>query len=94
MAALSQLTKPVSQWQAKGASLVSMIHFEEREGKKKTVIKKALVDLHGKVFELFCQKRAGFRLDDSYCQPGPIQFFGPDELTSKPPLSLILRDKI
>ncbi len=94
MAAVTNLAKPVHSWRACGASLVQMMHCEERSGKVKVVLKKALVDLAGSPFHKFSQKRQGWRLDDSYSQSGPIQFFGPSEVVDAPPQTLLLKSYV
>jgi pyrophosphate--fructose-6-phosphate 1-phosphotransferase len=89
IASFKNLAKPVQEWQAVATPLASMLRIEERDGKQKAVIEKALVDMAGKPFGLFASQRALWRLEDSYEQPGPIQFFGPKELTDSVPLSLL-----
>jgi pyrophosphate--fructose-6-phosphate 1-phosphotransferase len=86
MVALDHLFKPASDWIAYGVPLVTLMHLEERNGKKKAVIKKALVNLKGKSFQQFQKERTHWRLSDFYPQPGPIQFFGPKEVTDTVPL--------
>ena len=41
------------------------------------VIRKALVELDGKPFQAFAERRTAWRLRTSYASPGPIQFAGP-----------------
>jgi pyrophosphate--fructose-6-phosphate 1-phosphotransferase len=77
-----------SQWQAAVSPLISMLNAEVRDGKSKLVIEKALVNLTDKAFIEFAKRRVSWRLDDCYCQVGPIQFFGPEELTDSVPLTL------
>lgn len=88
MACVKNLTAPVEQWQIAGIPLTSMINLEVRKGEEKPVIKKALVELEGKPFREFAAAREAWRLNDAYRYPGPIQFFGPPELTDSVPLSL------
>ena len=88
MACVKNLIAPVEQWQILGIPLTSMIHLEERKGKEKPVIKKALVELDGKPFREFAAARDAWRLNDQYRYPGPIQFFGPKEITDAVPMSL------
>ena len=57
-------------------------------GKKKGVIRKALVDLKGPSFAFFESQRDQWMEEDDYLCPGPIQFNGPLELTDPPPLTL------
>lgn len=78
---ISHLKLPTSQWQIAGIPLVSMIHLEERHGKMKPVIKKALVKMEDPLFQQFAAVRDQWRLEDDYVNPGPIQFFGPECLT-------------
>lgn len=86
---VKNLTQPIKNWKILGVPIVDMLYFEKRQGKKKAVIQKALVDLEGPVFQIFKQKRNQWRLEDVYCCPGPIQFTGPSELTDSPPLTLL-----
>lgn len=77
---VQKLADEVTQWQCGGYPLVSMIHFEERKGKQKPVIEKALVDLNGSLFAEFDKRRTAWLIDDDYRYPGPIQFWGPTEV--------------
>lgn len=81
MAFVDHLTEDVKKWQIGGVPLLNFIHLEERKGKLQPVIKKALVDLSSKPFTLFEEQRKKWRLLDDYGYPGPIQFYGPKELT-------------
>jgi pyrophosphate--fructose-6-phosphate 1-phosphotransferase len=76
MAALQKLTGPVDKWEVRGVPLTAMFNIERRKGKDKPVIKKALTELLGEPFKFFSAKRASWRLDDMYLNPGPIQFQG------------------
>jgi diphosphate-dependent phosphofructokinase len=81
MACIKGLTFPVEEWQALGIPLVNMMRMEQRKGKLKPVIQKALVNLQGEPFQAFAAEREDWLLADDYRYPGPIQFFGPAELT-------------
>ncbi len=72
MAAVTDLS--LERWGLVGVPLTSLLHMEERGGKKKAVIQKALVDLKGAPFQTFAKKRAAWALDDAYLYPGPMQF--------------------
>lgn len=85
---IQKLHLSTDQWEIAGIPLVSMIHLEERHGKSKPVIKKALVDLQGKHFVQFKSLRNQWRLEDDYMNPGPIQFFGPDDIVNSKPITL------
>lgn len=88
MSSVYNLTRPTAEWKVAGIPLPSMITLEERKGKTTPVIKKALVDLQGKPFALFAEHRARWALEDDYCYPGPIQFFGAPEITDQITITL------
>lgn len=81
MSCIGGLTKPVEAWIPSGIPLTSMMTLEHRHGKAKPVIKKALVDLEGRLFARFKGECSAWRLEDHYSYPGPIQFFGPTAIT-------------
>ena len=76
MSVLQNLEKPTEEWVAAGVPLTLMMDLEERKGKKRPVIKKALVDLEGEPFKFFAGQRNTWSLKDDYQFPGPIQFAG------------------
>ncbi len=90
MAAVQDLAQPVESWKPAGVPLVSMMVFETRQEGPRAVINKALVDLGGKPFATFKEKRLKWAYDDEYRYPGPIQFFGPSELTEQMTFTLAL----
>lgn len=90
MAGIKNLADSVENWIPLGVPLTEMMHIEERAGESKPVIKKALVDIAGKPYKLFKQKRNAWRFDDNYICPGPIQFFGSPDLTDSVSLTLAL----
>lgn len=77
---IRNLSKPVAKWQPGGIPLVSMMAIEMRHGIPTPVIKKAMVDLDGKPFTSFKTARQTWAVNDDYVSPGPIQYFGPEEL--------------
>lgn len=88
---VQNLTKPVEAWQAGARSLATMMTIEKRKGKNKPVIGKALVDLQDKPFKKFESQRELWKFKDEYGYPGPIQFFGPAEITESIPLILTIK---
>lgn len=88
MCCITGLTQSSIDWQILGIPLISLMNLEWRKGKKKPVIKKALVDLHSKSFAFYRQHRKDWRLSDHYLYPGPIQFFGERQLTDVTSYSL------
>lgn len=81
IAAIQNLKKPVSEWTIAGVPLISLMHIEERKGEKKPVIAKKLVDLNGSLYKRFKELEASWH--DDYQSPGPIQYFGPQELVDR-----------
>ena len=87
MSSIRNLSKPSIQWIAGGIPITMMMNIERRHGEDKPVIRKALVDLNGKPFQEFAKNRAKWAKETCYVYPGPIQYFGPDEVcnaTSRP----------
>lgn len=89
MSCVRALTRPVDEWQIAGIPLVTMMNIEERYGKPKPVIKKALVELDGKAFQKFKKMRDQWAIQDEYSNPGPIQFYGPAAISESIPEILI-----
>lgn len=87
---IRNLTKSAEEWVAGGVPVTMMLNMEERKGKKKPVIRKALVDLDGKPFQTFLAHRDDWVLTDSYRYPGAIQYWGPPEICDAPTLTLVL----
>lgn len=85
---VKNLARPVEEWQIGARNLVTMMTTEKRLGKEKPVIKKAFVELSGQPFHLFQEQRQNWLLEDDYCYPGPIQFFGSHELTDATTITL------
>lgn len=81
LATLSRLSHRVVNWQPHGIPLAAMMCMERRGGKMKPVIQKALVDLKGRAFAALEYLRSQDANLDRFISPGPIQFFGPDEVS-------------
>ncbi len=90
MASIRGLTKPVEEWTGEGVPLTALMTIEERKGKAKPVIQKALVDLNGEPFKYFASQRQEWALDDHFRFPGPLQFYGAPELTESTTFTLQL----
>ena len=80
MSSIRNLSKPSIQWIAGGIPITMMMNIERRHGVNKPVIRKALVDLEGRPFQEFEKNRAKWAKETCYIYPGPIQYFGPDEV--------------
>jgi len=94
LCALKNLMQEVRDWQPVGVALVDLIEMQERKGKLKPVIAKALVELDGGPFLSFSEKREGWKLGDDYVQSGPIQFGDSADLCNAPPLTLALESSV
>jgi len=93
IASVGNLTVAPSKWTAGGSPLVSMMNIEKRKGKEKPVIKKALVSLSGTPFKVFSEMREHWARNEEYLYPGPIQYFGPSEITDVPTLTILYEKK-
>ena len=80
MSSIRNLSKPSVQWLAGGIPITMMMNMEHRNGENKPVIKKALVDLEGNPFKEFAKNRAKWAKETCYTYPGPIQYFGPEDV--------------
>jgi 6-phosphofructokinase 1 len=65
------------EWIPAGCPLMTMMNVERRKGKDLPVIKKALVELNGPLFQYFEKARDVWAMNDAYITPGPIQYEGP-----------------
>ena len=77
---VSNLSKPAEEWIAGGMPISKMFNMERRNGKDKPVIRKALVELDGKPFKYFEERRETWAVETAYTYPGAIQYFGPTEV--------------
>ena len=84
------LEKGIENAQPGGVPLSSLMNIERRHGQNKPVIKKALVELNSAAFLYFKEQRDLWALEDKYNNPGPIQYFGPDEIIKQIPQLLKL----
>jgi pyrophosphate--fructose-6-phosphate 1-phosphotransferase len=79
-----------ADWTAGGLPLTALMQMETRKGQPTPVIAKALVDLDGAPFGEFAKYREVWKTADSYVYPGPIQYFGPEDITDRTTLTLQL----
>lgn len=85
MCCISNLKTSVEKWRAKAIPITMLMNLETRHGRKKPVIKKYLVDLEGKAFQKFSDKRSSWELEDRYLSSGPIQFYGDSAISESIP---------
>ncbi|MFW6213107.1 MAG: diphosphate--fructose-6-phosphate 1-phosphotransferase [Spirochaetota bacterium] len=90
LASVRNLSKPAESWSAGGIPLTMMMNMEERHGKMKPVIRKALVELDGAPFKRFAAHRDQWALKTSFLFPGAIQYYGPAEVCDQPSITLRL----
>lgn len=77
ISSVGNLGAPAEEWTVGGTPLTSLMVVERRHGKFKPVIKKAMVELDGALFNKFVSLRDDWVLSNRYVNPGPIQFSGP-----------------
>ena len=90
LSSVRKLTRKAQDWEVGGVPLTMMMNIERRKGKEKPVIKKALVELKGEPFKHLVKNRVLWAEADLYVFPGPIQFFGPAEVTDVTTYTLML----
>jgi len=88
MSSVRDLIKPAAEWRAGGIPITMMMNMERRNGELKPVIQKALVDLDDAPFRHFASERTDWAKNTRYMYPGPIQFFGPSEVSDRTTLTL------
>jgi len=81
LSSVRNLIKPPRQWKCGGIPFTMLMNIERRQGKEKPVIQKTLVDLNGRPFKEFVKNRDEWASTESYVFPGPVQYFGPSDIT-------------
>jgi pyrophosphate--fructose-6-phosphate 1-phosphotransferase len=81
ISSVRNLNKASKQWLCGGIPLTMMMNIEKRQGQNKPVIQKALIDLNGKPYKELLKAREDWAMNERYLFPGPIQYFGPSEIT-------------
>ncbi len=94
ISSVRNIARSASEWTAGGIPLTMMMNLEQRHGKKKPVIKKALVELGGAPFRYLSEHRDTWATTTSYAFPGAIQYYGPDEVCNMPTLTLRLEQDV
>ena len=90
MATVRKLTRPPGEWIPGGIPLSRMMCLERRHGNSVPVIRKALVDLEGPAFRELAAYRDGWSKKTSFSFPGPVQYFGPQDVCDRTTLTLQL----
>jgi len=90
MATVRKLTHPHGEWIPGGIPLSRMMCLERRHGVNVPVIRKALVDLEGPAFRELAAYRDGWSKKTSFSFPGPVQYFGPQDVCDRTTLTLQL----
>lgn len=90
IACVRNLTAPAAEWIAGGVPVTMMMNLEHRKGKKKPVIKKALVDMDGAPFKAFAAIRDELAVKTMFKYPGAVQYFGPAEVCDAATITLRL----
>ena len=87
---VSNLSEPAEEWVAGGMPITKMMNMERRHGADKPVIRKALVELEGKPFRYFAERRKTWAVETCYVYPGAIQYWGPSEVCDRTTVTLAL----
>jgi pyrophosphate--fructose-6-phosphate 1-phosphotransferase len=90
ISSVKNTTSKAEEWVAGGVPTTMMLNLERRHGEMKPVIQKALVELEGAPFVYYKSKRESWALETDYVYPGPIQYFGPSEVSDQPSKTLQL----
>lgn len=93
MSSIRNTIAPADEWIAGGVPITMMMNMERRHGEMKPVIQKALVDLDGAPFKEFAANREKWAKDTCYVYPGPIQYFGPANVSDQPTKTLQLEQQ-
>ena len=93
MAIVKNTTAPTDEWKAGGVPITMMMNMERRNGEMKPVIRKALVDLNGKPFKKWAEKRDEFAKETCFVYPGPIQYWGPSSVCDRTTRTLALEQE-
>ncbi len=90
IASIKNLCQKAADWEVGGIPITAMMNLEQRHGKLKPVIQKALVKLDGEPFKYFAAHRAEWAKGPCFTFPGAIQYFGPTEVCDQPTITLTL----
>jgi pyrophosphate--fructose-6-phosphate 1-phosphotransferase len=90
IAFVGNITKSCEQQIAGGVPLTKLLDLVYRNGEEQAVIHRTLVNLNGLPFKKFEANRDNWAIETAFVYPGPIQFFGPDEICNQPTKSLAL----
>lgn len=90
LSSIRKVSEKAENWIAGGIPLTMMMNMEQRHGKQKPVIRKALVELDGAPFKAFAAKRDLWAIENAYLFPGAIQYYGPSEVCDLPTKTIIL----
>ena len=93
MAIVKNTTAGTDDWKAGGVPITMMMNMERRNGEMKPVIRKALVELEGKPFKKFVEKRDEWARETCFVYPGPIQYWGPASVCDRTTRTLALEQE-
>lgn len=94
LCSVRNLAAAPGRWRPRAAPLTAMMEMETRQGKPTPVIAKALVQLGGAPFRTFAETRFRREMEDDYVYPGPIQYFGPPQISSARCATLLLEHPV
>ncbi|WP_201456993.1 diphosphate--fructose-6-phosphate 1-phosphotransferase [Chlamydia sp. 17-3921] len=93
MVTINNLAEPYSQWKGGGTPLYKMMHIENRCGVATPVIKTDSVHPNTPALQHLLKQGEDCLINDFYRFPGPLQYFGNEELVDQRPLTLLWENK-
>ena len=105
IAVINKLKRPVEEWVVSGVPITALLSVPTHDpavitsavAPPRPLIRKATVDLNGPAYQELCSilraacgSASSTSSIDTYSNPGPVQYFGPSELTDSVPLTLSL----
>lgn len=93
MTTVKNLTEKSENWIPAGVPMTMMMNIERRNGKYNPVIRKALVDLNGRPFQVFAARREEWARKTCYVYPGPVQYWGPSDVCDQVTKTLVLEQE-
>ncbi|ACZ33144.1 diphosphate--fructose-6-phosphate 1-phosphotransferase [Chlamydia pneumoniae LPCoLN] len=89
MITINNLARAYTEWQGGATPLYKMMHLENRCGTETPVIKTDSVDPKSPAVQHLLQQSDSCLVEDLYRFPGPLQYFGKEELIDQRPLTFL-----
>ncbi|WP_348662670.1 diphosphate--fructose-6-phosphate 1-phosphotransferase [Chlamydia vaughanii] len=89
MVTINNLERSYSEWVGGGTPLYQMMQIEHRLGEETPVIKTDSVNPNAPAVQYLLKQSDMYLMEDHYCFPGPLQYFGEEKLVDQRPLTLL-----